>query len=154
MALTIGDCLSPERVCFVTGNTKHEALEELIDLLAGSAAIGDRAALAQAVWHREELMSTGIGIGIAVPHVRLKGVTKTVMAVGVHRKGLTDYASIDGKPVHIIALIAAGEGQHAEYLRLLAQVVDILKDPARRASILGQNDPKEVHRLLTSGGAR
>jgi PTS system nitrogen regulatory IIA component len=114
--------LTPDRVCFLPETTKDEALCHLIDVLAGSDAIGSREELAAAVFKRESLMSTGIGLGLAVPHVRLGSVRSVTMAVGISRTGLADYASLDDKPVHLVFLIAAPDGQHVEYLRLLAVI--------------------------------
>lgn len=146
--MTIAECLSVDRVTFLSASTKHEALSDLIDLLSASDAVKDRHALTQAIWKREEMMSTGIGMGIAVPHVRIKGVNRLVLALGVHCEGLSDYASIDNKPVHLVAMIAAGEEQHEEYIRMLAQVVETLKDEKRREAILQAETPEQVHAIV------
>ena len=68
--MRIDDCLTPERTCFLNGATKREAIAELIGLISQSPATGDRDELERAVWEREGLMSTGIGVGVGVPHVR------------------------------------------------------------------------------------
>ena len=94
----------------------------MIGVLADSPEIRDKDELARAVFRREELMSTGIGLGLAVPHVRLASVRSMVMAVGVVPGGLADYPSLDDKPVRLVFLIAAPEGRHADYLRLLAAI--------------------------------
>lgn len=146
--MKISECLTPSRVVFLTGATKRETMTELLNALASSPAVTNRNELGQAIWRREELMSTGIGMGLAVPHARLKTVKQVVMAFGVHRAGLTDYGSIDGRPVHILALIAAGDGQHVHYIRLLAQVVDILKDSEVRDEILQQPSADGIYDIL------
>ena len=92
----------------------------MIDVLATSAQVRDKDELADAVFKREAIMSTGIGLGMAVPHVRIASVDELVMAIGISRPGIHDYASLDDKPVHLVFLIAAPKGQHAEYLRLLS----------------------------------
>jgi mannitol/fructose-specific phosphotransferase system IIA component (Ntr-type) len=114
--------LDPKRVRFLDVTTKDAALRVVIDAIVESSAAGDKSQLTQAVFDREALMSTGIGLGLAVPHVRLASVQELVMAVGVSREGIRDYVSLDEEPVHVVILIAAPEGQHAEYLRLLSAI--------------------------------
>jgi len=142
------DYMDLERTCFLAGETKRDALTELIDLISGSEAISDRDELEQAIWYREELMSTGIGLGIGVPHVRLESVREPVVAVGVRREGIEDYESLDGDPVQIIVMIAAGRKQHQIYIRLLAEVVAHLKEPGVRQSILEAEDPEALYTAL------
>lgn len=150
--MNITDCLTPERICFLSGATKRDAIAELTDLLSQSPAIKDRDELERAIWRREEMLSTGIGVGVGVPHVRLGSVRAMVMAVGVHREGLRDYVSLDDAPIHIIALIAARDDQHADYIRILAQVVEVLKQPQAREAILNGKTPQEVYEILTGKG--
>lgn len=127
MAL-LRDALVQERVCMLEATTKDAALREMIDILSTCPNIEDKPDLTRAVFERETLMSTGIGCGLAVPHVRLSSVSKMTMAVGISREGISDYASLDDSPVHLIFLIAAREGNHTEYLRLLAAISSRAKD--------------------------
>lgn len=118
----IRQVLTSERVVCLTERNKAAALEAMIELLATSPSIESKDKLVKAVFQREALMSTGIGLGLAVPHVRIDSVRDVVMAVGISRDGISDYASLDDKPVQLIFLIAAPEGQHAAYLRLLSTI--------------------------------
>lgn len=151
--MIIRDVLTPECVCFLETPDKAASLDALVDLLAGRPEILDRDELARAIEKREALMSTGIGMGIAVPHVRLKSVTNVAMALGIHRAGLPDYVSMDDEPVRIIAMIAAAEGQHTEYIRTLAQVVGVLKEAPARAALLGAETPEAAFQVLAEGKA-
>ena len=142
--------LTPERVTVLTGTTKADALQELIDVIVASNGVkGDE--LAKEVWKREELMSTGIGNGLAIPHVRLAGVKHASIAVGVSAEGIADYESLDKKPVHIIVMIVAAAGEHETYIRLLAKVADVLKEEDFRQAVVAAGDPAEIHRILTEG---
>jgi PTS system nitrogen regulatory IIA component len=145
----IGDALDPDRVVIIDEALKEPALRLMIDVLARSSRIRDRNELARAIFEREQLMSTGIGFGVAVPHVRLGSVTDLVMALGASRRNITDYESLDGKPVRIICMVAAGQNQHADYLRALAAVSACLKDPAVRRSVLRAKSEAAVFDLLT-----
>lgn len=149
--MEISQCLKPECVLKLAGSTKIEVLDELTIVLADSDPSVDREALSAAVWKREEMMSTGIGHGVAIPHVRMAGVTAAAMAVGISRRGIADYKSLDGKMVHIIVLIAAPEGEHDTYIRLLAQAADVFRHEDLRRAMIEAKDPVDSYRILTCG---
>ncbi len=98
-------------------------------------------------------MSTGIGMGIGVPHVRLDSVEAPVMAVGICRNPISDYESLDGEPVRLIFMIAAGKGQHAEHIRLLANITSRLKDGRLREALMKTTDAGAFYRMLVQEGA-
>jgi len=147
--MELADHLTQDRVIEIRGSTKREAIGELIDAAMSSCAIPDRRELEWALLHREDLMSTGIGLGIGVPHVRLDSVARPCVSVGIHRTGLRDYESIDGKPVQIVVLIVAGKAQHAQYIRLLATVTSLLNVAAVRERLIAAKDAAEAFRILT-----
>lgn len=147
--VAIREVLSPDRVLLSDAVNKVDALETLIDILAGTPQIRDREELGKEVYRREKLMSTGIGSGIAVPHVRMESVMDIVAAVAVCKHPLEDYESIDGQPVRIIIMVAAGRHQHAQYLRTLALVSGRLKNADVRESVLNAREPIQVYNLLT-----
>jgi len=150
--MTVAEFLTPERTLLLSASTKDEALDELMDCLVATGLEVDRETLAAAVRKREKLMSTGIGQGIAVPHVRLPGVSRMNMAVGVSREGIADYESLDAEPVRIIVLIVAPQGDHEGYIRLLASTTDVLKQPELRRAVIEADDATQVYRILTGGG--
>ncbi len=86
MQIQVRNILSPNRVVFINQSSKHDALVELADVLATAPQIKNAQELTDEILKREELMSTAIGRGIAIPHVRLSSVTDLVMAVGVCKK--------------------------------------------------------------------
>lgn len=121
----------------------------LIDALSESPLIGDKRELTERIFHREKMMSTGIGIGIGVPHVRLASISDLVMAVGVCHLPLTDYESLDGLPVHFVFMIAAGADQHDQHLKLLSAISAKMKNDEFRSTLLTAANPVEFHELLT-----
>jgi PTS system nitrogen regulatory IIA component len=145
----IRDILDPDRVVIVDEGSKEPALRMMIEVLARSSRIRDPKELARAIFDREQLMSTGIGFGVAVPHVRMSSVTDLVMALGISRQDITDYESLDGNPVRIICMVAAGQNQHAEYLRALAAVSARLKDPEIREGVLAAKSEATIFELLS-----
>ena len=94
-------------------------------------------------------MSTAIGRGIAIPHVRLSSVTDLVMSVGVCRNDIIDFQSIDEIPVRILLMIAAAHNQHSYYLQTLSFLSSKLKERELREKILSAKDAAEVYELLT-----
>ena len=95
-------------------------------------------------------MSTGIGFGIGVPHVRIDSVSDLVMAVAVCKRPIAGYSALDNKPVHIVCMLAARSDQHAKYIRALSSVSSRLKDEATRDLIIASDDPVFIHSQLVS----
>jgi nitrogen PTS system EIIA component len=140
--------LTPNRVLILEDGHKKNALHALADLLATAPEVTDAEDLTKGLARREELMSTGMGSGIAVPHVRLDSVKDLVMAVGVCKEGIPDYESIDGQPVRIVMMVAAAKNQHAQYLSSLSFICTKLKNEALRDALLDAETTEEVYRLL------
>jgi PTS system nitrogen regulatory IIA component len=140
--------LSPGRVVFLDQPQKENALKTLCAVLATSPLVPDEEQLTAAIFRREELMSTGIGFGVGVPHVRLDGVTDLVMALGIARKPLADYASLDEVPVQIVCMVAAGSSQHPQYIRALSAISSRLKDESVRKALIAATDAASAFKLF------
>lgn len=140
--------LTPERVALLDTTLKEDALEALIDLLATADEVHSREELATEIYRREELMSTGIGFGVAVPHVRLDSVDNLAMAMGVAREAIADYESMDAEPVRIVCMIAARSDQHARHIKALAAISRRLRDSDFRKRILDSSSAREVYDLM------
>jgi mannitol/fructose-specific phosphotransferase system IIA component (Ntr-type) len=147
--MRLAEHLSPSRILALRGRTKDDVLRELVAVAAEEPGVRDHDGLLRAIFARERILSTGIGLGIAVPHAKLESVDEFVVAVGISGEGV-DFGAIDENPAHVIVLIAAPEGRQRDYLGLLAQVTVTLKDAETRGRIIAAvGDPAEVHRLLT-----
>lgn len=147
--ILVKDILSPERIIFMNHQTKHDALLELSQNLATAPQIKDAKELEEAVFKREELMSTAIGMGLAIPHVRLSSVTDLVMSVGISKTDIIDYQSIDDIPVRLLFMIAASFNQHNYYLQTLSFFSAKLKKQDLREALLNASSSMEVYELLT-----
>ncbi|MBI9109206.1 MAG: PTS sugar transporter subunit IIA [Spirochaetales bacterium] len=128
--------------------TKTEVIIELTDRLVGRDNL-DIESLKKELFYREQLMSTGIGLGLAVPHVRFKGVKSPVVIAGVQPEGIADYESLDGEPVKIVIMIIVGEAQHKEHIRLLSMIVGRLKNAELRTALVNAESGDEIYSLLT-----
>ena len=140
--------LNKKLICFTNLSKKRENLNQLIHLIDKEDKVENAEILKETIFTREKLMSTGIGLGIAIPHVRIKGVENIIIAIGINKGGIEDYESLDGAPVKIVIMIIAGEKQHKEYLLLLAQIVKILKNDPMRNRLLETERAEDVISLL------
>jgi nitrogen PTS system EIIA component len=122
---------------------KYKAIEELASVFSKSGICDDISILKKALKEREDIMSTGIGLGMAIPHAKIKNVSKLSFAIGISKKGI-EFDSIDDKPVHLIVLVAAGEDQHKDYLKLLSHIMAVLKDDKIRNKIINSTTNHEV----------
>ena len=145
----IFDLLAVDRITILDTHDKSVALDTMCRVLAGASTVCCYDELKTAIFERENIISTSIGLGIAIPHVRLATVTEMTIAVGISRQGI-EYQSFDDQPVHIIVMIAAPEGAHREYLSVLAKIALLLKNDVLRKSLIASNTPGEVYEILKS----
>lgn len=147
--IQVKNILSPDRIIFLNHSTKHDALLELANNLSTAPQVKMSSELSVEILKREELMSTAIGRGIAIPHVRLSSVTDLVMSVGISKCDIIDFQPIDDVPVRLLFMIAAAYNQHAYYLQTLSFFSSKLKCKELREALLNVNDPMEAYKLLT-----
>ena len=148
--IPIDGFLDPCRTVDLRATTKRDALVEICRVLEGCAHVEDPAAFERAILDREEVMSTGIGLGIAVPHAKIGSVKDFVIALGRSRAGI-EFHSLDGKPVHLVVLIAGPDNLQAHYLRVLAGVTLRLKSEDLRRALLEAPSAKDMVAILAKG---
>lgn len=109
--------------------TKEEAIREIVRSLrdSGQVAEADFEGVIRAILGREELGSTGIGQGVAVPHTRHPTVQRLVGTVALSKRGV-DFAALDGEPVNIFFLLISPPNQPGDHLRALENISRHLKD--------------------------
>ncbi len=145
-----GLAIDPKAVCIFEGSvSKHEALDLLVDAISETGTVEDAEAFRRAVREREAVMSTGIGSGVAIPHVRIDAIREPSVGVGISHEGI-DFNTLDNKPVHIIVLFAMPSGSQKEYLQLLAQVMTTMKEPGFREKLAACTLPDEVATMLNA----
>jgi mannitol/fructose-specific phosphotransferase system IIA component (Ntr-type) len=139
--------IDESRCVDLKSHNKEEALRELVDVLATSPSVTDRDDLLHAIFEREKVISTGVGIEVALPHVKIPSVKDFVIAVGRSTKGI-DFESLDEKPVYIVVMIGANDKQAGEFLKVLAQLVLRLKSKQFRKAVMFAKDPKKIRELF------
>lgn len=150
--VNLKDILTPAHITILETDSKDAALMTMLDNLAETGAIQDKEAVSEGIFQREKLMSTGIGLSIGIPHVRMDGIESLLMAVGVSTEDIVDYESLDNLPVRIICMILAGKDQHAMHIKTMAAIAARLKNPVLREMLIQSNDAETIYRLLTEGG--
>lgn len=130
----------PGRVLFFDGMpSKREALLRLIDLLAQAPEVGSKEAYSRAIFDREDVTSTGIGGGVAVPHAQLASITAFTIAIGLCRQGI-EFVAKDSRPVRVVVMIAAPCHDRPAYLKILASVAARLNRPTLVEHMLEAGD--------------
>ena len=147
-AIQVESIVSPDRVVFLNYSSKRDALMALAENLANAPQVKNREELAGEIIKREDLMSTAIGRGIAIPHVRLASVTDLVVSVGISRVNIVDFQALDDEPVRLLLMIAASYNQHAYYLQTLSFFSARLKNANLRNALLRAETVQEVYTLL------
>ena len=128
---------------------KYAAIEELARVFHGSGVCADVDKLIAALKEREEIMATGIGFGIAVPHARIKEIRRLSFAIGTSRAGIF-FDAIDKKPAHLIILVIAGETQQVEYLRLLSKIMNLLKTENTKEAMVAADNADQIIDILNT----
>jgi fructose-specific phosphotransferase system IIA component len=133
---------------FQDGLSKHDVLDRLVDAVFEAGTIQDKDAFRDAVHDRERVLSTGIGHGVAIPHVRIDAVTRPTLGIGVSAKGI-DFDTIDDAPVHVVFMFAMPTGSQKEYLGLLSKVMQAVKKPDFNERLTACSTPGEVLEALS-----
>lgn len=118
--MNIQELLSASRVNFnLQSTTKSEVINELIDILDADGKLSDKEQYKLAVLHREKEFSTGIGMGIAIPHAKDSSVKEAALTLGISKQGI-DYESLDETLSHIFFLIAVPADSNDVHLKVLS----------------------------------
>lgn len=145
--LLISKYLNPKLVIQLKVDDRDEALHSLVDLLDAEGKLIDKEAFYQAILERERIVSTGIGMGVAVPHAKLSGYSTFFIAIGIHQKGIP-WDALDGFPVRLVFMIGGPDDKQTEYLQLLSRLTLAIKDEERRKKILQLNKPDDIIALF------
>lgn len=129
------------------GQNKHEILKELVDALEVGDKISDRDKVLEAVLLREEIMSTGIGHGIAIPHGKSEYVTALGGVLGIKSEGV-NFDALDGKPTYIFFLLVSPLDVSGPHIKALARISRLLKGEDIRQRLIVAEDREEAISLI------
>jgi len=127
--------------------SKEAVIEELVDLINLSNMVSDKDMLLKDIKDREELVTTGIGYGVAFPHAKTKSVKGIVIAFGRSNEGI-DFEAIDHKPVNLFVIIAAPEDAIGAHLNVMSRLSYLMKSEENRQTLMTVTSPGEVLELI------
>ncbi|MBN2363879.1 PTS sugar transporter subunit IIA [candidate division WOR-3 bacterium] len=136
-----------QNIYFLDGKDKKEIIVELLSKTP-QENLKNYDEVKNELLKREELMSTGIGLGIAFPHIGSVNVEKLSVCVGILKDGV-EWGSIDDLPVKIVILIVYPSKKRTEYLTLISKLSSVLKEEINRDKIEKSSDSGEIFNTLT-----
>jgi len=140
----ISEVLKPELMKFdMEAHEKRQAILELAQLMWEHGYVEDLQGLVEATMAREAEYSTGIGMGVGIPHAKSSLVKQPVVAFGKSSKGI-EFDSFDGEPVYLVFLIAVPEKSDKEHLNILSMLSRALMHEEVREVLMRASTPEEV----------
>ncbi|OPJ58422.1 PTS fructose transporter subunit IIABC [Clostridium chromiireducens] len=127
--------------------SKEQCINELVNLMDKTGNLNNKEEFKKAILAREELSTTGIGDGIAIPHGKTKAVKKATLAAAISKEGV-DYDSLDGAPANLFFMIAVPDNSDNLHLEVLARLSTILMDETFRNNLLSCSDKDEFLKLI------
>jgi PTS system nitrogen regulatory IIA component len=145
--LELGDqCILLE----MESTSKAEALQELAAAVHAACAGVNQHTLVQVLQEREQVGSTGVGNGVAIPHAKVPGLEEMILCFGRSTRGIS-FDAVDNHPVHLFVQILSPMGMANEYLQTLARISRILKEEQNRRLLMQATSKKEILALFNSG---
>ena len=152
VGVTISEYLDPELVVVLEETHRDKAIEVLVDALIEKKHLQNKDVFYQSVIEREKLVSTGVGVGVAIPHAKLEICPDFFIVVGiVSHKGI-DWKTIDGSLVRLIFLVGGPANQQKKYLAILSELTSFIRDSSLREEILQIKDPVTLIELCKERG--
>lgn len=146
--MKISDILSSDVIAVnVDVTDKEDAIKKIINLSAKSNKILDLEKVAQTIYEREKLVSTGVGKGFAIPHGKTDSISDVVAAF-IITKDPIDFDSIDGEPVRFIFLLVGKENLLNTHIKLLSRISRLMNKDEFREALLEANTSEEVLKIF------
>jgi len=131
----------------VPAASKEDLLERIIRMMEASGRIADREQVKKDLLQREELMSTGVGSGVAIPHAHTSGARELAVAVARTAEEV-DFDALDGSPVRLVFMIVAPR-ETADYLKVLARISRLLYSGTLQKRLMGARSAAEVIGMIS-----
>lgn len=146
--MKITDLLTKDTINLsITSKNKSGVIDELIETLNAAGKLSDKTAFREAIMAREEQSTTGVGDGIAIPHAKTSAVKAPAIAFGRSKTG-ADFDSLDGKPAHLIFMIAAPEGANNTHLEVLSRLSSILLNKEVSQKLMEAETKEEILEII------
>ena len=146
--VAISNYLDERLVVFLDVDHRDEALAALVSRLESEGRLHDKEIFYHAILEREQIVSTGIGMGVAIPHAKLAGYPDFFIAIGIQHRAGIEWNALDGLPVRLIFMIGGPENKQTEYLKILSSLTMAIKDEERRKKLARAKTAQEVVALF------
>ncbi len=147
--MRISDYLESRLITFLDVDTRDEAINALIDLLDEEGYLANKEVFRKAIIHREQLVSTGIGMGVAIPHAKLREFTDFFIVIGIQKNKGLDWNALDKAPVRLIFMIGGPDDKQSEYLQILSLLTSAIRDVDLRKKLLSAPTPEAALELFS-----
>jgi fructose-specific phosphotransferase system IIA component len=127
----------------LTADNKPDVIRELVQVLEDAGKIKNISGVLEAIHKREEMGSTGLEKGIAVPHAKTDSISDLTISIGISPQGI-DFNSIDGKPSHLFFLMLAPPNQSGPHIEALAEIAKLSRSSAFVSTLISARTPDEV----------
>lgn len=128
--------LQKEHILFLQKDQRDNIIRKIVDTLTWNREPREKEIFYEAIIQREEVVSTGIGMEIAIPHAKLPMLGDFIVGIAIIEDPGVDWQAIDGLPVKMVFLLGGPQDSHREYLQILSQLTQSLKQPEIRHKIL------------------
>lgn len=125
-------------------SSKKELLNEMIEALSDQVSSEQLEDIRDAVFEREEIMSTGVGKSLAIPHGKVKSIDENLASFAKLKKPI-DYNSIDGEPVQMVFLLVGPESKHTVHIKLLSRISRLMNSVSFRELLNDCDNPEDIY---------
>lgn len=147
----INQLLTPDLIRIgLSGTSKREVIDALVDVLAGHEAISNLEAVRTAIFDREKKMSTGVGKGLGLPHAKTPAASETVVSFATTSDPV-DFGAIDDAPVRLLLLLVGPEEHKSQHVKILGRISRLVSRDSLRERLLEAEEPETVIEILKEG---
>lgn len=147
--IRLSEYIDERLVLFLEATSKDVVLEKLVDLVVSVKELPAHDRLYQAILDREKIVSTAIGMGVAIPHAKLPIYSDFFIAIAVLHKGV-EWGAMDDSLVRLVFLVGGPDNKQTEYLKLLSSITVIMRNEQLRRRLTTATTPEAVIAFLRS----
>jgi PTS system nitrogen regulatory IIA component len=147
--VTLSEFVQEGVICFLEAGSRDEALDQMVEALSDAGELDDKVEFREAIYRREKIVSTGIGMGVAIPHAKLPTFNRFFLAVGLQKtnEGIK-WDAENTPPVRLVFLIGGPANRQTEYLNILSLLTAAIKDEDRRKNLINSKTKEDVLALF------
>jgi fructose-specific phosphotransferase system IIA component len=151
--LQLTELLTPARIRIpLVSSTKDAILAELVDVVVANATVRDPEKVLEAVREREEVLSTGIGSGVAIPHGKTSVVDELILVAGVQPAGV-DFEALDGRAVNLFFMLVGPESSAGQHVKALSRISRLLRRDSFRVRLTEAETPDQFFSIIAEAEA-